>query len=61
MLLYQILAFTYIEKCKKSHNKKIIKAKITNSKYQLRHGMKSLSYLKDHILYPMFKNVSNIS
>ena len=26
-------------------------------KYQLRHGMKSLNYLMDHILYQIFKNM----
>ena len=33
---------------KKSHTK------TTNSKYQLKHGMKSLIYLTDSILYQIF-------
>ena len=54
MLLYQILAFTIHEKIK-SH------AKIIILKYQLRHGMKSLNFLMDHILYQIFKTILNIS
>ena len=30
-------------------------------KYQLRHGMKSLNYMMDHILYQIFKIILNIS
>ena len=30
-----------------------------NLKYQLRHGMKNLSYLMDHILYQIFKIIVN--
>ena len=36
-------------------------AKIIDLKYQLRHGMKSLNYLMDHILYLIFKAILNIS
>ena len=35
--------------------------KITNLKYQLRHRMKNLNYLMDHILYQIFKIILNIS
>ena len=35
--------------------------KITNSKYQLQHGMKSLNYLMDHVLYQIFEIILNIS
>ena len=35
--------------------------KIINLKYQLRHGMKSLNYLMDQILYQIFKITLNIS
>ena len=35
--------------------------KIIDLKYQLRHGMKSLNYLMDHILYQIFKIALNIS
>ena len=56
MLRYQTLAFTIHEKTsKKSHTK------IINLKYQLRHGLKSLNYLMDHILYQIFKIALNIS
>ena len=54
MLLYQTLAFTIHGKILKKSYKIII-----NLKYQLRHGMKSLNYLMDHILYQIFKiNIS---
>ena len=33
----------------------------TNLKYQLRHKMKSLNYLMDHILYQVFKISLNLS
>ena len=55
MLLYQILAFTIHRKIQKSHTK------IIYLKYQLRHGMKSLNYLMDHILYQILKNILSIS
>ena len=45
----------YMEKKSKSHTK------ITNLKYQLRHGMKSLNYLMDHIMCQMFKSNLSIS
>ena len=45
MLLYQTLVFTIHGKIQKSHTK------IINLKYHLRHGMKSLNYLIDHVLY----------
>ena len=35
--------------------------KIIDLKYQLRHGMKSLSYLMDHILCLIFKIFMSIS
>ena len=35
--------------------------KIIDLKYQLRHGMKSLNYLMDHILYQKFKITLDIS
>ena len=35
--------------------------KVINLKYQLRHGMKNLNYLIDHILYQIFKILLNIS
>ena len=31
-----------------------------NLKYQLQHGMKNVNYLKDHILYQIFKIILNI-
>ena len=31
-----------------------------NLKYQLRHGMKNLSFKMDHILYQIFKIILNI-
>ena len=55
MLLYQTLAFTIHNKILKSHTK------IINLKYHLRHGMKSLNYLMDHILCQIFKITLNIS
>ena len=54
MLLNEILAFTAHGKILKSHTKMI------NLKYQLRHRMKSLNYLMDHILYQTFKNILSI-
>ena len=53
MLLYQKLAFT--EKYKKDGKIQKSHTNIINLKYQLRHGMKSLNYLMDHILYQIFK------
>ena len=44
----------------KSHTKKS-HTKIINLKYQPRHGMKSLNYLMDHILYQIFRIILNIS
>ena len=44
-----------IWKNEKSHNK------IVNLKYQLQHGIKSLNYLTDHILYQIFNIILNIS
>ena len=35
--------------------------KIMNLKYQLRHEMKSLNYLMDHILYQILKATLSIS
>ena len=35
--------------------------KIINLKYQLRHGMNSLNYLMDYILYQLFKTILSIS
>ena len=35
--------------------------KIISLKYQLRHGMNSLNYLMDHILYQIFRIIFNIS
>ena len=35
--------------------------KIINLKYQLRHAIKSLNYLMDHILYQIFKITLNTS
>ena len=55
MLLHQSLAFTIRGKIEKSHTE------IINIKYQLRHLMKSLNYLMDHILYQIFKITLNIS
>ena len=49
------LSIYYIWKNIKGHTK------IINSIYQLRHGMKSLNYLMDHILYQIFKITLNIS
>ena len=54
MLLYQILAFSIHVKKLKSHTKTII------LKYKPRHGMKSLNYLMDHILYQIFKIIFNL-
>ena len=47
--------FQYTWKNKKSHTK------LKNLKYHFRHGMKSLNYLMDHILYQIFKIILNIS
>ena len=52
MFLYQTLTFIMHGKIYKNH------AKIINLKHQLRHGMKSLNYLIDHILYQISENVS---
>ena len=49
MLLYQILAFTIMEKYNKSHTE------ILNLKHKLQRGMMNLKYLMDHILYQTFK------
>ena len=43
------LAFNMHKKYKNSHTK------IINLKYRPQHGMKTLSYLMDHILYQIFK------
>ena len=48
MLLYEALAFTIHRKIYNSCTK------IINLKSQLRHGIKSLNYLMDHILYDIF-------
>ena len=42
------------ENIKKSYKNNILK-------YQLRHGIKNLNYLMDHILCPIFKIILNIS
>ena len=55
MLLYKTLAFTIHGKIKKCDSKMI------NLKYQLRHGMKSLKYLIDHLLYQILKIIFNTS
>ena len=55
MLVYQILAFTIHRQIQKSHTR------IINLKYQLQHGMTSLNYLMDHILYQIFKIALNTS
>ena len=34
--------------------------KNSKSKFQLRHRMKCLNYLMDHIMYKIFKNIVNI-
>ena len=41
---------------------KIFKNLITiiNLKFQLRHGMKHLNYLMDHVIYQIFKIILNI-
>ena len=54
MLLYQILEFTIHGTIYKSQTK------ITNSKYQLQRGMINFNYLKDHILYQIFKIILSI-
>ena len=45
------------------YTEKNIKKSYKNNKfkYQLRHGMKNLNYLIDHILSPIFKIILNIS
>ena len=45
----------YIWKNKESHTE------IVNLKYELLHGIKSLNYLTDHILYQIFSIILNIS
>ena len=55
MLLYETLAFTIHGKIGKSHTK------IINLKYHLQHGMRSLNYLMDHLLYEIFKITLNAS
>ena len=49
------LRIHYTRKNIKSHSK------TKNLKYQLRHGMKSMNYLMDHILYQIFKITLNTS
>ena len=49
------LDFYYTWKNIKSHTK------IINLKYQLQHGIKSLNYLINHILYQLFKIILSIS
>ena len=44
-----------MEKYKKNHTE------IINLKYRLRHGMKSLNYVMDHILYQIYNITLNIS
>ena len=56
MLLYQTLAFAIHGKIFWKNHTKII-----NLKYQLRHWLRSLNYLMDHILYHIIKITSNIS
>ena len=56
MLLYQILACIIRDKLlKKSYTKTM------SLKHHLQHGMKNLIYLRDNILYQMFKIILNIS
>ena len=40
---------------------KNMKKSYKNNKCKLRHGMKSLNYLMNHILYPIVKIIFNIS
>ena len=53
ILLYQTLGFNIHEKLEESY------MKLINLKYQ--HGMKSLNYLMDLILYRIFKMILNLS
>ena len=55
MLLSQILAFTMQGKIQQSH------IKITNLKYQLKHGMKKLNCLMTHFMYKILKTFLKIS
>ena len=52
MFLYQTLTFIIQGKIYKNHTK------IINLKHQLHHGMMSLNYVIDHILYQLSENVS---
>ena len=54
-IAFSNLSIYYTWKKIKSHTK------IINLKYQPRHGMKSLNYLMDHILYQIFRIILNIS
>ena len=54
-LLYQILAYTIHGKMQKSTINTI------NLKYLGQRGIKNLNYLKDHILYQIFKIILSIS
>ena len=49
-----MLAFTIHGKIRKNHTKAL------NLQHQIRHGMKSLNYMKDHILYQILKTDLNI-
>ena len=55
MLLYQILAYAMTGKIYKSHKKNI------NLKYHLQPGMINFNYLKDCIMYQIFKIILSIS
>ena len=48
-----ILSIYYTQKNIKEIQKRL--------KYQLWHGMKSMNYMMDHILYQIFKNILSIS
>ena len=53
MLLYQIAAYTIHGKTQKKSYK--------NNKWnEMKHGMKNLNYLMDHILCQIFKIISSI-
>ena len=54
-LLYQTLAFAIHEKILNRH------INLINIKHQLQHGMKSLNYLMDHVLYQIFKTILSVS
>ena len=54
MLLYHFLASTINGKIYKSHTK------VKNLKNQVQRGMKNLNYLKDYILYQIFKIILSI-